>query len=235
MSNRRTRLYATAALLTITAGLTACGSDQDVPSAGNPVTSVAPTTQSAAPTSESPDFLPDGQAPVAQDGPGYQDAIATFGGAEQVQAAADAATEIARQATANCDLWTAPDGVDPLTGLGDLLVPDLYTDLRADPSALLVTLPESFEGHAPASDAQETCEAGQARFTADALQVSVDRANPEQPRLILDGPIAYDLTLGSTEWVISRTWSFGLIPGPDGWLLHGADYEPTELRAAGGE
>lgn len=233
------RSLAGPAIITATLALSGCGSSQHVPSAGHPSTdspshsSAAATSTPATPTAS---VLPSGQRPVAQDGPGYQDAVTTFGGATHVQAAADKAVEIARLATTNCSLWTTP-GADPMTGLDTLLTPDTYNQVKAKPTSLLiVSLPTKANGQNPLAEAKQSCtDTAPLRLAPTGFATSVDRSNPDQPRLILSGPTAVDVTLGGHKWTVTRDWTFGLIPGPNGWMLAGADYKPTDLSPAGGE
>src|SRR4051794_24346591 len=117
------RLLAVPALIAAGLVMSACGS-QTVPSAGHPVSNHATSTAAAsAPKIQE-------QASVPTDGPGYEDALETFGGAEKVQAATDVAIQVIGLSMANCPRWTTP-GADPMTGLDTLLTPTVYDDVKA--------------------------------------------------------------------------------------------------------
>jgi hypothetical protein len=164
-----------------------------------------------------------GPVPVTADA-GYADAVATFGGAEQVAAAATADARVARIALADCRRWTEGT-VDPR--LSSLLAPDLLTRVVADldrPSgsvpSLLSDLPEiDGNGYRLAAASRDGCEAaGPLRYVPSPVTVAVDRGAGD-PRLVLTGGFLVHVRLGGTLVGAGRDWVFTSERIAGGWLL----------------
>jgi hypothetical protein len=200
---------------------TACtGSDDTVERAGTGTGAASGSAQAVPEDVVQEDV---GRVPVTADA-GYTDAVTTFGGAEQVAAAATADARIARIALADCRRWTEGT-VDPR--LRALLTPELLTRVVAEParpagsvSSLLSDLPErDGNGYRLAAAATGGCEpGGPLRYIPGPVTVAVDRSAGE-PRLLLTGGFVVDVRIGDTLVGAGRDWVFTSRRSAGGWLL----------------
>jgi hypothetical protein len=217
-----TRGALVAAAVAVAVGTTACtGSDDTVKRAGAGTSTAAPSAHAAPEDVVQEDV---GQVPVTAD-EGYADAVTTFGGAEQVAAAATADARVARIALADCRRWTEGT-VDPR--LPPLLTPELLARVVAEPdratagsvSSLLSDLPErDGNGYRLAAAATGGCEpGGPLHYVPGPVTVAVDRSSGE-PRLALTGGFLMDVRLGDTLVGAGRDWVFTSRRSAGGWLL----------------
>jgi hypothetical protein len=117
-----------AAAVAVAVGATACtGSDDTTEHSGAGTSTAAPRALAVPEDVVQEDV---GQVPVTAD-EGYVDAVTTFGGAEQVAAAATADARVARIALADCRRWTEGTA-DPR--LSALLTPELQARVVAEPA-----------------------------------------------------------------------------------------------------
>lgn len=210
-----------AVLAAVVVAVTACtGADDSARHADAHTGTASPSTEAVPDDVVQEDV---GQVPVIADD-GYADAVATFGGVEQVAAAATADARIARIALADCRRWTE-GSVDPR--LPALLTPELLTRVVAEldrppgsvPS-LLSDLPErDGNGYRLAAAATGGCEpGGPLRYVPGPVAVDVDRSTGE-PRLVLTGGFVMDVRLGDTPVGAGRDWVFTSRQSAGGWLL----------------
>lgn len=190
-------------------------------------------------TATAPTSSPSPTAPVVQEdvgavplahGAGYADAVAVFGGAEEVSAAATTAARVAHIALADCHRWRT-GAMDPR--LGELLAPALLDRVteelqrpRGTVTSLLTHLPrDDGNGHRLAADIVLGCDgSAPLRYYMGPLSVRVGVADGTQV-LVLTGSFVMDVAFGDTRVQAAQDWVFSAERAGDGWRLSDAATE----------
>lgn len=227
-------LTATGWLLVVGVGVSACTAEGASPA-------VAPSTPAAAPSvgtwllPPAPPRQPgEVTLPVLEDD-GYADAVATFGGPDQVYTAVAADARVARIALADCHRWTTGE-LHP--ELRTLVTPSFLAEVEAEldrppgtvPS-LLSHLPEDDgNGHTLASDVRAGCDdSAPLRVSPNSrgdgqrvLLAHVDRSR-DTPALVVTGSFVTEVALGGSEVSAGQDWVFTSVPTAVGWQLADAE------------